>query len=85
MPVHKEPNSIRVLGLVALGDFNMQQNRTVSGDSPTIAQLIVKAYNNAGRPIGMFQTIDEAERISKSSGRPGVQSQMVGSKIITGQ
>jgi hypothetical protein len=52
----------------------MHHNGIVAVGNPTIAQLIVQAYNNAGRPSGMFQTIDEAERVVKSDGKGGAKA-----------
>jgi hypothetical protein len=40
-------------------------SRPVSEGSQTFGHLIVQAYKGAGRPIGMFRTIDEAERAIK--------------------
>jgi hypothetical protein len=40
-------------------------SRPVSDGSQTFGHLIVQAYKGAGRPIGMFRTIEEAERAIK--------------------
>jgi hypothetical protein len=44
-------------------------SRPVSEGTRTFGHLIVQAYKDAGRPIGMFRTIDEAERALKKDER----------------
>jgi hypothetical protein len=38
-------------------------SRPVSEGTQTFGHLIIQAYKGAGRPIEMFRTVDEAERV----------------------
>jgi hypothetical protein len=44
-------------------------SRPVSEGTQTFGHLIIQAYKDAGRPMGMFRIIDEAERALKKDAR----------------